>query len=128
MKGYAEVDRNWVAAAILNWEDKKAAGIKARDVGIGLYYEDKYQNGNFLHKWWFQDDSPQSYAYHHMVYSWGPLLNKYLTDEQVSDLKFLDYANDWRQKEACEALLKASQHFTLNLGEELCAFVNEYKM
>lgn len=129
MKGFTNVDKHVIRAAIINWKYRYDQGKVIRDKGINLFYTHNYICGSRLTKWWNRKESKHSFALKQIPSfgSWSDILSRYLDENEIELLYNWEWGSGRQQCEAARSLVDASTFDTILMDHELCKWVNEHK-
>ncbi len=128
MKGYTQVERSVIKAAVTNWKHRYDNGKVIRDKGIELFYHRKYVLGSRFTKWWHRNDTKQKFALSHLPFmgDWSDILHPYFDEDELDILDDWQWGRGREQYAACKGLLDVGLS-TIRLDNDLCRWVNKHK-
>jgi hypothetical protein len=129
LKGYVNVSRSDLLAAIIGFEVRYDVAKELRDKGIKLYYEKHYLNGSAFTKWWHRKKTVTQFARSRLSTfgHWTDILHEVLTTEECDEIDW--WSCTWESKiKPIKALYDRCEiDETVLVDNEMAAMITKYK-
>lgn len=129
MKGYVNVPRTDLLAAIIGFELRYDAAKELRDKGIRLFYEKHFTNSGRFNRWWNRKKSMTEFARSRMCAfdRWSDVLHEVLTREETDEVDWWCWTHKSEINPLRELYKASSPHDSILIDESMATVINKYK-